>query len=456
MTSHREKAGRLFSAIVAASLFAACAGESVGPLPTTPPQQGHAFLKIVGDENVFLDSGASREIVVKYVNDNDEGLAGSVSFRIEGDGKGSALSAASGVTGPGGEVRVHVTAGAQEAAFRVVAEAQYATAVDWSVAARRGTPTTPVPLNLAGAYRVESTFDLVSGLPGDVGQVVTQVIAMTDGPTDPTTWLLDLDKGVRDTLNGIPGARPALDAFLNTLLKEITAFDVNGTRVSIVGKFQEFGNAFGDVAKKFGLKSKLEITKKADGSYVAKHTIDGVFFKINNRRVDATLAQLDMDNIVVDHIPVTLSGESRIAIGDHSLPLSYGTLVVLGLDNVVIPLLSPGAGNVAELLADLVDCAMIGEEIYEFLSILNADFFESLCSTAISAGGQILEGKLREIGGRASEFKIHGDVRLADTNSDRTVDTLVGGEWEGRLLLGNESATLARPNQKFTGSRMAP
>jgi hypothetical protein len=454
MTSHTKKAARVALAIVATSLFAACAGEALGPTPTMPPTQGHAFLKIVGDKNVFLDSGATKEIVVKYVNDNDEGLAGTVSFRIDGDGKGSALSASSGVTGPGGEVRIHVTAGSQEAAFRVVAEAQYATAVDWSVAARLGNSNPPLPFNITGTYRVESTFDLASGLPGDVGKVVNTVIDMTNSPTDPTTWLLDLDKGVRDTLNGVPGARPALDAFLNTLLKEITAFDVNGQRVSIVGKFQEFGNAFGDVAQKFGLKSKLEITKKADGSYVAKHTIDGVFFKINNRRVDATLAQLEMDNIIVDNIPVTLTAESKISIGEHGLPLSYGTLVVLGLDNVVIPLLSPGAGNVSELLADLIDCSMVGEEIYDYLNILNADFFESLCSTAIAAGGAIIEGKLREIGGRASEFKIRGEVRLADTNSDRTVDTLVGGEWEGRLLLGNESATLAKPNQKFTGSRM--
>jgi hypothetical protein len=458
MTPNEMMGTRLYTALFAATMLSACASEALGPAPTIDPQPGHAFLKIVGDKNVFLDYGASRELTVKYVNDADEGLAGEVQFEIKGTANGARLTNPSGVTGPGGEVRIGIIGGSgSEAFFTVEARAEYATSVNWAVSVRNNSQP-PLPFKVEGTYRLESNFDLVSGVPGDVGEVLRTIIDMTDNvkPTggvaqDPTTWLLDLDQGVADTLKP---ARPALDAFINTLLKELTMVNINGQQVSIVAKFQEFGAAFGDVAKKFGIKSKLEITKNANGTYTAKHTIDGVFFKIGTRRVDKTLAEMNMDNIVVSNIPITVTGETQVSIGEHNIGLSYGKLIVFALDNVVIPLVTPRATNLREMFADLVDCAMFGQEAADYTGILNAGFYEALCDTAIAAGGAIIEGKLSEVGGTASEFKIHGETRPADSNGDRTVDTLVGGLWEGRLMLGNESATLAKPSQTFTGSRM--
>lgn len=455
MTPIEMKGSRFYAAIFATAMLAgACASEDVGPVPVVEPQAGHAFLKIVGDKSVFLEYGGAKELVVKYVNDQDEGLAGSVSFKIDGNGAGATLSSTTAVTGPGGEVRIAVTGGSTaDSAFRVIAEAQYATSVDWSVAVRKAGTNPPLPYKLEGTYRLESTFDLATGLPGQAGQVVNTVIDMTDSPTDPVSWLLDLDQGVKDTLRP---ARPALDAFLNTFLKEVTSFTIDGQKVSVVAKFMEFGNAFGDVAKKFGLLSKLEITKKADGTYEAKHTIDGVFFRINNKRTDATLASLNMDNIVVEHIPLVLTGETSLSIADHSIPMSYGAMIVAAVDNVVVPIITPRAIGLREMLTDLIDCNMVGDAIYEELNILDGDFYEGLCGVAINAGAEILEGKLRTLGGTASEFKIHGTVRPVDANNDRTVESLGFGEWEGVLMLGGERGTLAKPNQKFTGQRMMP
>jgi hypothetical protein len=438
---------RLFTALFAATALAACAGEAVGPVPIAQPQPGHAFLKIVGEDNVFLENGAARELIVKYVNAADEGLAGTVTFRLDGEANGGSLSATSAVTGPGGEVRIAVVGGSSaEAAFGVVAEAQYATPVNWRVSVRG--PATPLPFKVEGTYRLESTFDMVSGIPGDVGEVVRAVIDMTDDPTDPTSWLLGLDPDVR---NAIPRA---LDAVLNELLKEATTFTINGTRVSAVAKFQEFGSAFGEVAKKFGLLSKLEITKRTDGSYVGKHTVDGVFFRINGRRIDRTFAALNMTNIVVENIPLVLSGEERISIGEHNLQLGYAAMIVAAVENVVIPIITPRATTLREMLEELIDCTMVGGAIYDELGWPSVSFYDSLCRTAIAAGASILTGKLAEIEGVGSEFKIQGTVRLVDNNADRTIDALIGGEWTGRLFFGNEATTLAQGSQKFTGQRM--
>src|SRR5687768_479593 len=94
MTPNAMTGTRLYTALFAATLLSACASEALGPAPVIQPQPGHAFLKIVGDKNVFLGYGGSRELIVKYVNDNDEGLAGEVEFEIKGTGNGARLTAA--------------------------------------------------------------------------------------------------------------------------------------------------------------------------------------------------------------------------------------------------------------------------------------------------------------------------------------------------------------------------
>src|SRR5204863_3692490 len=72
MTPIEMKGSRFYAAIFAAAMLGgACASEDVGPVPVVEPQQGHAFLKIVGDKSVFLEYGGAKEIVVKYVNDQD-------------------------------------------------------------------------------------------------------------------------------------------------------------------------------------------------------------------------------------------------------------------------------------------------------------------------------------------------------------------------------------------------
>jgi hypothetical protein len=454
---NRTTTGLRITTAFLATMLAGCASEALGPSPTIMPEEGHAYLRIVGERNVFLATGGSREITVKYVNDAGEGLAGSVAFKIEGNAAGGSLSSGSQVTGPGGEVRVHVIGG-NETAFRVVAEAQYATPVDWAVAVRTNAVDPPVPLNIVGTYRVESTFDLATGLPGKVGQVVNTFIDLTDSPNDPTSFLLDLagksDVGLNNTLKLF---RPALDVALNSLLKQLTTLSIDGQRISLVGKFREFGDGFGEVSRKFGLKSQIQIYRDPSDAnkYLAKHTIDGVFFKIKNRRTDKTLAQLNMNNVVVDGIAVTLTGESEIAFAEHHLGLNYGQMVLLAVNNILIPLITQNrAMDFGELLVDLIDCYALSSQIADATNI-SEDLWESVCETTLNIVGTLLEAKIAEIGGTTgSQFRISGTTRPSDSNADGMVDELVGGLWEGRLMLGAEAATLSRPNQTFTGTRM--
>ena len=433
-------------------LVGACSSQDVGPTPTPkPPVEGHAYLDIVGDKNVFIDTGARATIVVKYHDDAGDPVAGAVTFAIQGDAKGGSLSAASAVTDGQGLARVDVVGGTTEVAFGVRASAQYATAVDWSIAVHAGPPP-PGPLALEGTYQLESQFDLVSALPGTVGDVVRTVIDITDSPNDPTTFLIDEalsqinDSTVTNAVNAL---RPGLDVGINEFLKS----QLGDVYTSLV----EFGNGFGDAAQRFGLKSELAVTKSADGSYAATHTVKGIFFFTDagggtRKRQDVDLADAHIDYVVASNIPVTRTGDTSITIGDHSLQMSYGKLLVYSVRNVVLRLIDPGASTMTDFLQDTVDCDTLGQKIYDEVKSGSAGIYGSACKTALAIVGNVIEGKLGAVGGTATGFHIHGTVQIKDTDNDRKVDKLQGGQWQGSLDIGTDTASLGQPS--FLGSRM--
>jgi hypothetical protein len=442
-----SKIGYGVALLLAASL-GGCAGNELGEA-TELPQEGHSFLTIVGDRNVFLAGGAHQTITVKYHSDRGTPLAGSVRFRIDGAGKGSFLSKAEAVTGPGGLATIDVVGGSEgEGAFRVVAEALYATPVDWAVSLGAGNGP-PVPYKVEGTYTMDSQFDIVTGLPGKIGEVIRMFVDMTDSPNDPATWLIDtLLKAADSTAvtNGVNAFRPGLDAFLNTLLKN--------NAPEIVKDFLALATNFSDNARRFGISSELQVYKAPDGSLLGKHTVTGIFLRIGGQRSNYSLAEAGMPAIVVDRVPLRIENNNKLVIDAHALPVSYGKVLVFAM-NKIISLVSEGQSrNLHELLSDQIDCVKVGRGIYDYVDFLDAGFYEALCETGIAFAASYVEGKIGEIGGIVTSFEIRGDARLFDGNNDTNVDKLMDGQWEGNLLLGpSERAPLARPNQTFLGTR---
>ncbi len=430
---------------------AACASPDEGPTGgPNPPEPGHAFLTIVGDRNVFLDAGAQQTLVVKYHDETGAPLAGAVHFRVQGMTYGSNISTDSDVTGADGLAQVNILGSANEAAFQVIAEAEYATAVDWRIAVSAGEPPLP-PLSAAGTYELDSQFDLVSGLPGNVGTVVNTFIDMTDDPNDPATWFIDLAYSHIDssTIRGLIDAlRPELDVVVNEL---ITSWSPDA-----VDRLVELGDAFGQIARKLGTTSELDIVVGGpDGNELtATHTMTGVVYDVDGVRYEYTMAELDLGNVTAEGLQCSLVGETQILIGDHSLPLSYGRILLFGLNHVLIPIIDPWSSSLEDLLHYYIDCYSIGAEMSDYIGFGSASFYESVCDTALAAASAYVEEQITSIDGTATTLAIHGEAHPQDTNSDRKVDKLTNGLWEGAMNFGSVSSTLAKPDQRFTGQRM--
>ncbi len=443
----------LFAGLMAAAV--GCASDAAGNDDGggTTPQPGDAFLTVVGDQNVFMENGWTQRLSVRYHDGAGEPLAGQVSFRISGVAGGANLLATSGVTNADGIVQVDLSAGAEgDAVFKVYAEAAEADAAEWDVAVSAGAPPLP-PLDATGRYSVQSQFDIVGGLPGTAGDVVNGFLQMTDGPYDPATFVLDLvmeevDSGFIEDL--IDAARPALDGILNDLIKSYSP--------DIVLTLLDIGDKLGQITREFGIVSTLDVQVIGgiEGDELgATHVITGVKFRIDGTDYAFALADYGMENIVVEDVPVLMANETNLTIGEHSFTLSYGSLIMLALEQVIIPSIDPFATNLNELLEGLVDCTAVGVEIADFIGFGSPGLYEGACEIGLAAASSEIENQIRSIDGAGLVLTVSGDAKPQDTNTDRKVDVLFGGLWEGTISYAGTPAALVRPDNTFRGERMA-
>ncbi len=434
---------------VAAGCSAADSGDDgTGPLP---PTDGNAQLTVVGDANVFLENGWVQRITVRYHDGDDQALAGRIDFAVVGSSAGGTVSSAFGVTNSEGVVEIDVAAGTTgDASFKITASAEYATDVSWTIAVSGGAPPLP-PLDVTGRYTIHSEFDMVSGLPGAVGTVVNGFIDMTDSPNDPATWLIDLALEQIDNttiLGIINSGRPLIDGLVNDAILAYAP--------DFVTKILDVGDKFGQVAKRFGTTSTLDVKVIGGiegGELESSHIMTGMVFKIDSNTYRFSMADLGMTNLTSNPATFRMDGESKIYIGEHSFPLSYGSILMVMLEQVIIPAVDPTASNLTDLLTGLVNCQSVGVELADFVGIGSPNFYESACELGITAAANVIEDQIRGLDSTGMELMVSGDAKPMDTNTDRLVDTLLGGVWNGKVEYAGQPAPLS--NSTFRGERQA-
>ena len=312
-------------------------------------------------------------------------------------------------------------------------------------------PTDPLPpdVDASGSYKVKSTFDLATNLPGQVGDIANQFIAMTDDPDDPTNWLLDqLINQTSGTVKSIlQGAKPFVAGYLNDRLLDI-APDFVTTMVTV-------GNDFGQVSKNFGLNETLDVTKSAD-NWVAKHTVTGARFKIDNVETDYPFAQYGAQNITVENVGMQLDSSGKLTLADHTVPLKYGAVLHIAIDNAIIPSLDPSASNLGELLQHQVDCNVVGQAVNQAVQdavgfSFGSSVFTSACNVGLQQAANAIYNKLNDIDGSALEFQINGTAKALDKDNNNQIDTIQTGTWAGTCSYAGTPAPLSTAT--FYGSR---
>jgi hypothetical protein len=299
------------------------------------------------------------------------------------------------------------------------------------------------PMSAEGKYSMSSTFDIATNMPGTAGAVVNAFIDATDSPDDPTHWILDQiiaklpDGSIKNTLQG---AVPFAAGYLNDRLLDVAPDFVTTVR--------DLGNKFGQVARKFGTMETLEI---AAGGQAVK-TVIGVEFHIDNIDLQYPFVDYNMADVSIPMVGVAVENTGRLTIADHKVPLSYGKVLRIALDEVVIPMVDPTAFNLQDVLKHLVNCQKVGQYLYEAFDIGSASTFQSACDAGLAGGSSMLYGLLNKVDGSALEFGINGVARGLDTNNDGKMDKIQTGAWAGTLAYGGNGAPLGTGT--FVGKRM--
>ncbi len=301
--------------------------------------------------------------------------------------------------------------------------------------------TTPV-----GKYSVQSEFDMATGVPGDVGQVVNTIIEATDGPDDPGRWICDTAAAQigSDTLRDIAEAACAVaGGYINDRLLEIAP--------DFVTTIVQLGSDLGHIARNFGIESQLEITAAGTG-FVSKHTVRAMSYKLPGSSAAELfpLEDYDMPPVVVSNVGLVWETTGKITVQQHTIPLSYAAVLRVALDEVIIPGRDPTATHLPELLQNLVDCNAVAYAIYDAIGFGSIGTFESACESGLVAGANLAYSQLGELG--ELKFNVTGTARGTDRNGDKKVDEIKSGTWAGMIDYSGTLAPLS--NSTFVGSRM--
>ena len=306
-----------------------------------------------------------------------------------------------------------------------------------------GSGSETVPLTAEGTFSFVSQFDIATNMPGDAGEVVNKIIDATDSPDDPTHWILDqlvaqLPAGTLK--NTVAGAIPFVSGYLNDRLLEVAP--------NFVVTLRDLGNKFGQLARNFGTLETLEVG--ATGQ--ATKTVTGVHFVIDTLELDYAFKDYGIADVAIAGVSVDLDKTGRLAIGEHNVPLAYGKILRIALDEMVIPMIDPSAVTVEDLLKEVVNCKNVGKYVYEAVEIGSASTFETACLAGLKAGSNAIYAQLAKVDSVALEFGLTGIAKGVDKNKDGKLDQIQTGAWAGTLSYAGTGAPLARGT--FTGERM--
>lgn len=300
----------------------------------------------------------------------------------------------------------------------------------------------PVPTTPEGKFAVTSDFDLATNAPGTAGQVARYFIDATNDPDDPTRFIVtQLINALPDGTikNVVSNAAPFVTGYLNDRLLEIAP--------DLLTKIIEAGDKVGQITKHFGTVEVLDV--KAGG--IATKTVTGLHFTLDNVPLDFAFADFNLPNTTVENVQVTLEQTGKLTIAQHTVPLKYGQVLKLAIDQAVIPFIDPSATNIGDLLHHFVDCQAVGQFVFEAIGFGSPSTFESACNSGLTAAGTAVYRLLDQIDGAALEFAMTGVARGVDKNSDGKMDDINAGTWTGTLGYAGTPAPLG--DAKFFGKK---
>jgi hypothetical protein len=299
-------------------------------------------------------------------------------------------------------------------------------------------PPSTVPTHPTGVFALASTFDV--HLPAAAEPAIAVLTAATDGPDDPTRYLVDrmlasLPDGTAKTI--AMTVAPYVAAYVNARLVDIAPRFVAGLDGIATGVAR--------IATHFGTVETLRVAD--DGTGV--RTITAVRFDVGRAATVVHLADAGLADISAA-VRVTLDAAGRFTISEHAHDLPYGTILRLGVDRAVVPSVEPAAHDLAGALGTLLDCDRLGAVIADRVGLGSAALYGGACRAAMTAIASEIDAHLAAIDQTSLGIEVAGAATALDDTGDGVVDELRAGRWTGAVYSGPERVLIDAAS--FTGA----
>jgi len=298
-------------------------------------------------------------------------------------------------------------------------------------------PPHEVPIDPSGHFAATSSFALAAP-PAVAADVLAELIAATDGPDDPSRYLIDLviaklPEGPTRTYAA--ALAPYVAAYLNQRIATVAPHFVDGARALSVGLAR--------IAQRFGTTETFDLVADAafDGAASAipsdgrvgslRRTIIGFRFDLHAGRdvADVRFAPLGLADLSAK-TRMTIDGNT-LTFDRHSVALPYTKLLRLGFDFAVVPDVVPGAHDLAQALDELVDCTALGAAVSEWMELGSPTFYATACNLGLSALATRIYDRIDAIDPSSLPLAVGGTAWAVDETGDGPMDAITLGAWTG-------------------------
>lgn len=356
-----------------------------------------------------------------------------------------------------------------------------------------------IPPRITGSYRVYNTFDLVSGLPENVRNVVYTIVGFFENPA--AQIMLLICKAGGDTLDEFCGY--LFNDKDNPDIKELTmAGDVvfqiiNVVLVGLLEKYCPFedkdmcskiywtGDDISKILTKFQLMATFTFPNEPDkdGKLV------GCLEKWDTVRIRWTLGQdcppddeqcgwknlplggPDLPDVISSQFEAQVVDFDKLTIAKHKLNFKYGALVNFAIERLLLPQVFgdgsdglPAVDSYEDLIGSLLAgkeclidnscCDKFAEDVTDKTSGLTKNFVKGACEALIQTGSTYLRNQLTSLDTTPDNFEI-GTAEpcpLYDKNNDMKIDAFGDKQnqckWDVTLTVGS---TNYKPDGTFYG-----
>ncbi len=298
----------------------------------------------------------------------------------------------------------------------------------------------PRALDPAGTYALTSTFTLAAP-PPDLAPLLAELAIATDGPDDPTAYLVDLVVGALPEGNArtvasvlAPYVATQLHDRIATYAPELAPalreMAVGATRIatrfSTLETLVVSGTTIDQDAVARGRASRRLRGVRIDNTDIAFSSIG-----LADPSVDAELAVELVGTATRAEEPRALS--NRVVIARHAVALPIGAWFRAAFDRAAVPAVVPGATDLATALRALVDCPRLGGLVADAVGIGSAALYAQACSIGIGVAAREIYERFPAASAPPHELAIMGVARAMDRDGDGIMDAIDAGVWTGTL-----------------------